>query len=846
MSRPITKGATDQSTVIRIVDSADGTPETGVTSATSGLDLKYRREGAAAVSLTESDLAAVDSAHSDGGIIHIGGGYYRVDLPDAAVASGANGVLVFGTVTGMVVIAAYHQLTGVDQYDAVRGGMTALPNAAADAPGGLPISDAGGLDLDAKIGALTYGTANRVNVQVYGVESNAITAASIAADAGTEIGTAVWASATRTLTALDEDSTTLDIDTTIRQALGLTDNNLDTRLTVLEEAAYLLRTTIASLSSQTSFTLTDGSTDNDAYNGCVIVVKDASASTQKAIGVVSDYTGSSKTVTLLTDPAVFTMAASDVVTILACRALKPTTDNRTLDVTATGAAGIDWANVENPTGSSPDTNAVAVSGSATGAEGLATAGNAYTNEGGINVALWRGSQPNALQSGRMDSYIGATASALAFNLTGNVTGSLSGSVGSVTAITTSSGSVSVYDFTTAAKALLQTEANDALVAYGAATSAEVTAIQNNTRVVLVVPNVIERPDSGTTTYRVELLLYDTTGNMEAPDSAPTLALVDQGGTDLSARLDSATGSLVSTGRYRWIYTASATDDLEQLVWTFSVVEGGATRLYGNTSLIVDTTAVDFTSADRTKLEAVYNKLPSKSYLTGTTNSDGDIQADEATGNFPGSVGSVAAITTSSGSVSVYDFTTAAKALLQTEANDALVANNLDHLVLSAVDTDFATTVHVDSVIGQLAQTADGGFSRATDSLEAIRNNMGTAQTGDTYALAAGANGFAAIKTDTAAILIDTNELQADWTNGGRLDTILDASAAQFTTQMTESYNADGVAPTPAQALFVCMQRLTEFSTSGNTITVKRLNGSSTAYTLTLDSASTPTGTTRAT
>lgn len=34
-------------------------------------------------------------------------------------------------------------------YDAVRGGLTALPNANADAAGGLPISDAGGLDMDA-------------------------------------------------------------------------------------------------------------------------------------------------------------------------------------------------------------------------------------------------------------------------------------------------------------------------------------------------------------------------------------------------------------------------------------------------------------------------------------------------------------------------------------------------------------------------------------------------------------------------------------------------------------------------------------------------------------------------
>jgi hypothetical protein len=141
---------------------------------------------------------------------------------------------------------------------------------------------------------------------------------------------------------------------------------------------------------------------------------------------------------------------------------------------------------------------------------------------------------------------------------------------------------------------------------GLATSSEVTSIQNNTRVVRSVPSVIERPDSGTQTYRIEMFLYDEVGNMEAPDSAPTIALVDQGGTDLSARLDSTTMTLVATGKYRAIYTASSTDDLEQLKWEFSVVEGGATRVYGNDSVIVDTTAVDFSSADRTKLTTLYD------------------------------------------------------------------------------------------------------------------------------------------------------------------------------------------------------------------------------------------------
>lgn len=73
----------------------------------------------------------------------------------------------------------------------------------------------------------------------------------------------------------------------------------------------ILDTTIATLSSQTSFTLEDGSADNDAYNGCPVVVHDLASAVQVAIGYVSDYVGSTKTVTLAVDPGVFTMAAGD-------------------------------------------------------------------------------------------------------------------------------------------------------------------------------------------------------------------------------------------------------------------------------------------------------------------------------------------------------------------------------------------------------------------------------------------------------------------------------------------------------------------------------------------------------
>lgn len=155
----VTKGTANQSITIRIVDSTDGTPETGVVWNTSGIDMQYRREGAVSTAITEATLAALTTAHTDGGFLHIGNGYYRLDVPDAAFATGVDGVLIHGTVTGMVVIGVYVQLTDIDPFDAVRGGMTALPNANADAAGGIPISDAGALDLDTLLGYLTAAVA---------------------------------------------------------------------------------------------------------------------------------------------------------------------------------------------------------------------------------------------------------------------------------------------------------------------------------------------------------------------------------------------------------------------------------------------------------------------------------------------------------------------------------------------------------------------------------------------------------------------------------------------------------------------------------------------------------------
>ncbi len=100
-----------------------------------------------------------------------------------------------------------------------------------------------------------------------------------------------------------------------------------------------------------------------------------------------------------------------------------------------------------------------------------------------------------------------------------------------------------------------------------------------------------------------------------------------------------------------------------------------------------------------------------------------------------------------------------------------------------------------------------------------------------------------IYSDTAAIHSDTTIIASDvvlvYSDTASID-------AHWTTALTEAYAADGATFTPAQAMYMIWSALSEFSISSTTITSKKLDGSTTAMTHTLDDASTPTSRTRAT
>lgn len=73
---------------------------------------------------------------------------------------------------------------------------------------------------------------------------------------------------------------------------------------------------------------------------------------------------------------------------------------------------------------------------------------------------------------------------------------------------------------------------------------------------------------------------------------------------------------------------------------------------------------------------------------------------------------------------------------------------------------------------------------------------------------------------------------------------VEAIEGLWTTQLTESYAADGAAPTAAQALFMALSALLERNLAGTTLTLKKLDGITTAMVLTTNSANQPTSTTR--
>lgn len=197
MKQIVKAGRTSKSVFI-FVPQPGGAGLTGLAYNTSGVSCRYIRSGqAASSSITLADMTV--GTWVSGGFKEVSAltmpGVYEFGIPDACLAAGADSVIIhfqFGNQAGDHVKLEI-QLVSVDLMDAVRFGLTALPNANAGANGGLPLGDASG----------------RVDLA-----TDAIDADALKSDAVAEIQSG--------LSTLDAAG--------VRAALGLASANLDTQL----------------------------------------------------------------------------------------------------------------------------------------------------------------------------------------------------------------------------------------------------------------------------------------------------------------------------------------------------------------------------------------------------------------------------------------------------------------------------------------------------------------------------------------------------------------------------------------------------------------------------------------
>ncbi|MGE4196018.1 MAG: hypothetical protein AB7G11_02695 [Phycisphaerales bacterium] len=136
-------GTTSKTIEVVAKDSSSSTGGnlTGLAYNTASLTAYYHRQGAAsATAITLADGTV--GTWSSGGFKAVDGtnlpGHYELGVPDAALAASATYVTIqLKGATNLVPIEVFIELDTINYQDSVRAGLTALPNAAAEASGGL-------------------------------------------------------------------------------------------------------------------------------------------------------------------------------------------------------------------------------------------------------------------------------------------------------------------------------------------------------------------------------------------------------------------------------------------------------------------------------------------------------------------------------------------------------------------------------------------------------------------------------------------------------------------------------------------------------------------------------------
>lgn len=491
----------------------------------------------------------------------------------------------------------------------------------------------------------------------------------------------------------------------------------------------VLNTNLSSVTNQTTFVLLNGPAEDDALNGMDVVIHDVASAVQLGRAVISDYVGSTKTVTLAA-ATTFTVAANDNITVLGPSALQPTVMGRTLDVSTTGEAGLDWANIGAPT------TTVGLSGTT-----VKTATDVETDTADIQSRL-----PAALVSGRIDASVGAmaanvmTAAAAASDFGDEMADKVWDEAlsGHVTA-------------GTAGQALYGARSGTAQA--GAATSITLDASASATDDIYNYQLLVITGGTGVGQARI---ITDYVGSTK-------VATV---GTWQTNPASDSVFLIIPFGQIPGA-TAPTAGEVADAVWDEATSGHTTAGTYGKAvpDIEVDTTAIEVDTQD------IQGRLPAA--LTG--------------GRIDASVGAMAANVLTATAIAT-DAITAAKI-----ATDAIGASELAADAVAEIQSGLATsaalaTVQADTDNIQTRLPAALVSGRIDASVGAMDANVMTAAAAAadlsaeiadavwdeaTAGHTTGGTFGEQLKTDVDAILADTNELQVDWVNGGRLDLILD-------------------------------------------------------------------------
>lgn len=175
----------------------------------------------------------------------------------------------------------------------------------------------------------------------------------------------------------------------------------------------------------------------------------------------------------------------------------------------------------------------------------------------------------------------------------------------------------------------------------------IQAIQNNTTRRIDVPARLVRPDSGGKTYRIILGLYDTNGNPEEPDSAPTIQIENVSGIErlISTSMTLFTGK---PGQYYFDLAVSASDPLEVLIVTVAVTENGITTYHRRTTEVTEFEAdLNEVQANVSAIKAKTDYMPANT-ATELTNIQGAVAGVQTT--LDDSVTGLAAIKTTANTI----------------------------------------------------------------------------------------------------------------------------------------------------------------------------------------------------